>query len=94
MWIIVVFLFTQIPLTIFAVIRLAFDPNFLNSILTLWYYFTPYLIYLMIPFAYVITTKEVSKYLFALKICKPRRVGVTTIRTRPVNHPRNTETGL
>ena len=82
-----VFLCTQVPLAIFAVIRLAFISDFLNSILTLWYYFTPYLIFLMTPFAYVITTKEVSKYLVRLRPCKPRRVNIISVNTirQPIN---------
>jgi hypothetical protein len=86
------FLCTQIPLTIFAIIRLAFNPNFLNSVLTLWYYFTPYLIFLMTPFAYLITTKEVSKHLIVLKICKQNRVNA--VLARPIRHPGNAVIGI
>lgn len=67
---VIVFLFTQIPLMIFALIRLSFDPTFLTTLLSLWYYYTSYLIFLLIPFSYVITTIEVHKHLRVLKCCK------------------------
>jgi hypothetical protein len=87
-----VFLCTQVPLSIFAIVRLAFIPDFLTDILTLWYYYTPYFIFSLTPFAYVITTKEVLKYLIKLKPCKPRRVNDLTINT--VRRIRNADTVL
>jgi hypothetical protein len=85
--IVVVFLDTQVPLTIFVVIRLTLDPKFLNTVLTLWYYSTPYLIFLITPFLFVITTKEVSKYLI---VRNPHRVNAVSPHT--VRHPKNAET--
>ncbi|CAF1228944.1 unnamed protein product [Adineta steineri] len=79
--VVLIFLCTQIPLTIFALIRLIFDPNFLSTIVILWYYFTTYFIILLIPFAYVITTNEIHKHLIILKFCKPRLINPVTVNT-------------
>ena len=86
-----VFLFTQIPLAIFAIIRLAFGSNFLNTFLTLWLYFTPYLIYLFTPFAYVLTTKEVFKHFTIPKMNRTARIISTAPHTvcQPRSNNRN-----
>ena len=81
----IVFLFTQVPLALFAIIRLTVDSNFLSYTLFVWLYFTPYCIFLTIPFAYGLTTREVYRHLVYVRA----RVGQRTNGVVPL-----TTTGL
>lgn len=59
--IIIVYAITQCPLAIFSIIRLLGPSNFLIDVSLIWLFYTPYLIYLIVPFAYVATTKECQR---------------------------------
>ena len=68
-----VFLITQVPLVIIALVQLFGRADFLIDISHVWLYYSPYLIYVVTPFAYVATTKDCQK-----RICG-RRLRVNTI---------------
>ncbi|CAF0995191.1 unnamed protein product [Rotaria sordida] len=59
--IIIVYFITQLPLAIFSIVRLFGPADFLLDISLIWLFYTPYLIYIIIPFAYIATTKECRK---------------------------------
>lgn len=61
--IIIVYFVTQFPLSIFSIVRLLGPPHFLSNISLVWLYYTPYLIYIAVPFAYLATNKECRKRL-------------------------------
>lgn len=74
-----VFLITQIPLVILALVQLFGPPDFLIDISHIWLYYSPYMIYIVTPFAYVATTKQCRK-----RICG-RWLRTNTIRMAPSN---------
>lgn len=76
--IIFVYCITQLPLAIFSLVRLFGPPDFLIDISLLWLFYTPYLIYIIVPFAYVATTKECQKQLC---ICRKLAVVAPTAQT-------------
>jgi hypothetical protein len=59
--IIFVYFVTQLPLAIFSLVRLFGPAEFLINISLIWLFYTPYLIYIIVPFAYIATTKECNK---------------------------------
>ncbi|CAF2803105.1 unnamed protein product [Rotaria sp. Silwood2] len=61
--IIFVYFITQLPLAIFSVVRLFGPADFLIDISLIWLFYTPYIIYIIMPFAYIATTKECQKQL-------------------------------
>ena len=65
--IIFVYFVTQLPLAVFSIIRVFGPADFLIDVSLIWLFYTPYLIYIIVPFAYVVTTKECQE-----RIC-PRR---------------------
>lgn len=82
--VIIVYLVTQFPLAIFSIVRLLGPSNFLIDVSLIWLFYTPYLIYIFVPFAYVATTKECQKYLR-----KPKqrvRPVILAISYRPKDH--------
>ncbi|CAF1194230.1 unnamed protein product [Adineta steineri] len=65
--IVFIYLITQLPLSIFSLIRLFGPTDFLIAISLIWLFYTPYLIYIITPFAYIATTKECQK-----RVCRCR----------------------
>ena len=61
----ITFLVTQIPLVLFTLVHLLGSPGFLIDVTLIWLYYTPYLIYLVTPFAYIATTKECRTRIWA-----------------------------
>ncbi|CAF3932229.1 unnamed protein product [Rotaria sp. Silwood1] len=59
--IIFAYLITQFPLAIFSLVRLFGPADFLIHVSLVWLFYTPYVIYIIVPFAYVATTKECKK---------------------------------